>query len=174
MTLYLGANGNTVTMYPVGANGNTTIQSIIGIIGGSGTDTFTVNAGTDNWFQYQVTNACNINSPVSIGDPYFNTYAITGSVSQIVAPAGAAKVRYRLVYVQFVNEGGSCYFDSAVLNQTSGSIPPVIGSLFPLNMIFVNPGDGLSFTASSPDLRTSSCRCEFSRTRCQGFDTVSE
>ena len=48
------------------------------------------------------------------------------------------------------NEGGSCYFDSAVLNQVSGPIPPVISSLFPLNMIFVNPSDGISFNVSSP------------------------
>lgn len=129
--LFLGSSSNLLALYK--------------------SDTFNVSVGTDAWFQYQVNNACNIASPVSIGDPYFNTYAITGSVSQIVAPAGTVKVRYRLVYVQFSSEGGSCYFDGAVLNQTSGAIPPAIGSVFPLNMIFVNPNDGLSFTASSPD-----------------------
>ena len=51
-------------------------------------DNFTASVGTDNWFQYQVTNACNISSPVSIGDPFFNTYAVTGTVSQLVAPVG--------------------------------------------------------------------------------------
>src|SRR5262249_54054611 len=48
------------------------------------------------------------------------------------------------------SEGGSCYFDSALLNQTGGTIPPLITSLYPFNMIFISPSDGLSFTASSP------------------------
>ncbi len=117
-------------------------------------DHFTASVGTSNWFPYQVTKACDISSPVSIGDPYFNTYAPTGTVSQLVAPPGTTTVRYRFVYVQVASEGGSCYFDSAVLNQTSGSIPPVIGSIFPLNMIFVNPSDGLSFNVSSPSGNT--------------------
>jgi hypothetical protein len=113
-------------------------------------DNFTASVGTDNWFQYQVTNACNISSSVSIGDPFFNTYAVTGSVSQLVAPLGTKTVRYRFVYVQAAIEGGSCYFDNAVLNQVSGPVPPVISSLFPLNMIFVDPSDGISFNVSSP------------------------
>jgi hypothetical protein len=113
-------------------------------------DNFTVNAGTDNWLQYQVNHPCDISSPVSIGDPFFSTYAITGTVSQLVAPVGTTTVRYRLVYVQAAIEGGSCFFDSAVLNQVSGPVPPVISSLSPLNMIFVNPGDGISFNVSSP------------------------
>ena len=48
-------------------------------------DNFTASVGTDNWFQYQVNNACDISSPVSIGDPFFNTYAVTGSVSQLAS-----------------------------------------------------------------------------------------
>jgi hypothetical protein len=127
---FLGASSNLLALYK--------------------SDNFAASMGTDDWFQYQVTNACDISSPVSIGDPFFNTYAITGSVSQLVAPLGTTKVRYRFVYVQVVNEGGSCFFDSAVLNQVSGPIPPVISSLFPLNMIFVNPSDGISFNVSSP------------------------
>ena len=128
--LFLGSSSNLLALYK--------------------SDSFAASVGTDNWFQYQVTHACDISSPVSIGDPYFNTYAVTGSVSQLVAPLGTTKVRYRFVYVQVANEGGSCYFDSAVLNQVSGPIPPVISNLFPLNMIFVNPSDGLSFNVSSP------------------------
>src|SRR4029078_2903352 len=89
-------------------------------------------------------------SPLSTGDPYFTTYAVTGSVSQIVAPPGTAKGRYRYAYLQSGNQGGWAYFVDAVLNQISGTLPPVITGLFPLNMIFVNPSDGLSFTASSP------------------------
>ena len=113
-------------------------------------DDFTASAGSDTWIQYAVNGACDVSSPVSIGDPYFNTYAVTGTVSQIVAPLGATTVRYRFVYMQFASQGGSCYFDSAVLNQISGPVPPLISNLFPLNMIFVNPGDGITFNVSSP------------------------
>jgi hypothetical protein len=128
--LFLGSSNNLLALYK--------------------SDTFNAAAGTDNWFQYQVTHTCDVSSPVSIGDPFFNTYAVTGTVSQLVAPLGTTTVRYRFVYVQFASEGGSCYFDSAVLNQVSGPVPPVIGGLFPLNMIFINPSDGLSFNVSSP------------------------
>jgi len=48
---------------------------------------FSVSAGTDTWMQYQVTNACNPAVQDPLGDPFFTTYAITGSVSQLVAPA---------------------------------------------------------------------------------------
>ncbi|HEV2211629.1 MAG TPA: hypothetical protein VG167_22915 [Verrucomicrobiae bacterium] len=115
---------------------------------------YNAGAGLDTWFQYQVTNACDISQPLSINDPYFNTYAVTGSVSQIVAPLGTVNVRYRFCYTQINAEGGSCYFDSADLDQISGPIPPTISSVFPLNMIFVNPGDGMSFTVSSPSGHT--------------------
>jgi hypothetical protein len=113
-------------------------------------DNYSASVGLNDWFQYQVNHACDISSPVSIGDPFFNTYAITGSVTQLVAPAGTTKARYKFVYVQAASEGGSCFFDSAVLNQVTGSLPPVISNFFPQNMIFVNPNDGLSFNVSSP------------------------
>src|ERR1035437_6108517 len=128
--LFLGSSSNLLALYK--------------------SDNLTASVGTDNWFQYQVTHACDVSSPVSIGDPFFNTYAVTGTVSQVVAPLGTTTVRYRFVYVQVASEGGSCYFDSAVLNQVSCPVPPVIGGLFPLNMIFVNPSDGISFNVSSP------------------------
>jgi len=128
--LFLGSSSNLLALYK--------------------SDNFSANAGTDNWLQYQVNKACDISLPVSVGDPYFNTYAVTGTVSQLVAPAGTATVRYRFAYLQYLREGGSCYFDSAVLDQVSGPVPPVISNLLPLNMIFVNPGDGITFNASSP------------------------
>jgi hypothetical protein len=127
---FLGASSNTLALYK-SAN-------------------FSASVGTDNWFQYQVTNACDLSQPVSVGDPYFTTYAVTGSVSQLVAPVGTTKVRYRFAYLQIAAEGGSCDFDDAVLDQISGPIPPVINNLYPLNAILVNPNDGLTFTANSP------------------------
>jgi len=36
-------------------------------------DPFSGSLGTDTWLQYQVTNACDLSSPVSVGDPYFTT-----------------------------------------------------------------------------------------------------
>ncbi len=112
---------------------------------------FSASVGTQTWFQYSVTNACDLTQPVSTGDPYFTTYVETGSVSQLVAPAGTASVRYRYCYFQAGAEGGSSYLDDAALNQISGPVPPVINNLFPQNnMIFVNPTNGISFNVSSP------------------------
>jgi hypothetical protein len=112
---------------------------------------FSPSAALDTWVQFQVTNACDLTQPVSVGDPYFTTYAVTGSVSQLVAPFGTASVRYRFCYLTVGSEGGSAFCDDAVLNQLSGPTPPVISALFPQDsMIFVNPTSGISFTASSP------------------------
>jgi hypothetical protein len=110
---------------------------------------FSASVGTQTWFQYQVTNACDLTQPVSTGDPNFTTYAETGSVSQLVAPFGTAAVRYRYC-VLYTDTTGSAYFDDAVLNQVSGPVSPVINNLFPQNMIFVNPSSNLSFNVSSP------------------------
>jgi len=112
---------------------------------------FSSSMGLDTWFPFSVTNACNLASPVSTGDPFFTTYAVTGSVSQMVAPIGTTKVRYRYAYLAAAtNLTGSAYLDNAVLNQTGGFLPPVITNLFPANMIFVNPGDGITFNVNSP------------------------
>jgi len=131
---FLGASSNVLALYK--------------------SSTFSASVGTATWFEYPVTNACDLSQPVSIGDPYFTTYAVTGSVSQLVAPAGTTKVRYRYAYLQSASQGGSAYFADAVLNQASGSIPPVISNLYPLNAIFVNPADGITFNVSSPSGNT--------------------
>ncbi|HZR20730.1 MAG TPA: hypothetical protein VFE51_25845 [Verrucomicrobiae bacterium] len=127
---FLGANSNLLALYK--------------------TDNFDSTVGTDSWFQYLATNACDVTLPVSVGDPYFTTYAVTGSVSQLVAPPGTKTVVYRYCFLQAGTSGGSAYLDDAVLNQVSGPIPPVISNVFPLNMIFVAPSNGLSFNVSSP------------------------
>ena len=108
------------------------------------------NARLDKWIQYKVTNACDLTQPVSVGDPYFNTCAVTGAVSQLVAPLGTAAVRYRFCFLQATNEQGSSGLDDAALEQISGPIPPVITSLYPQYMIFVPPSSGVSFNVSSP------------------------
>jgi hypothetical protein len=71
-------------------------------------------------------------------------------VGQLVAPTGTATVRYRFAYLQVGQEGGSCYFDDTALDQSTGLYPPVIGNISPLNMIFVPPSNGVTFTVSSP------------------------
>lgn len=111
---------------------------------------FNLAVGADTWINYSITNACDITSPVSLGDPYFQTYAITGAVSQLVAPASAGLVRFRYCYYQVNTEGGSSYMDDADLEQLTGPIPPVISNLNPQNEIFVPPSTGLSFTVTSP------------------------
>jgi hypothetical protein len=111
---------------------------------------FSFNTGEDQWFQFDVTNACKLSSPVSTGDFYFTNYAISGSVSQLVAPPGTTQVRYRFAILQANKEGGSCYFDDPALIQESGPVAPVIGNVFPQDMIFVPPSNGLTFDVSSP------------------------
>jgi hypothetical protein len=126
---FLGANSNLLALYK--------------------SDNYTASMGLDTWFFYSVTNACDLSQPVAGGDPYFTTYAVTGSVSQLVAPIGTTMVRYRYAFSQTVVKGSSD-LDDAVLDQISGPIPPVINNLFPQTMIFVNPNDGISFNVSSP------------------------
>lgn len=140
----------------LGANCRTWIE--VSFVGASSnllalykSDDFTAAAGTDTWIHYPVTNACDISSPVPSGDPYYtNTYAVTGAVAQLIAPAGTMTVRYRYAYLQANNAGGAAHFDDAVLDQISGPQPPIISDVFPLNMIFINPADGISFRVRSP------------------------
>lgn len=127
---FLGASSNLLALYK--------------------SDNYTINVGVTTWFPFQVTNACDITQPVPTGDPYFNTYAITGAVNQLVAPAGTAFVRYRFCAFWAGSEGGSVYFDSAALDQVSGPAPPMINNLNPQNEIFVPPSEGLSFSVTSP------------------------
>src|SRR5438477_1424339 len=77
---FLGASSNVLALYK--------------------SDNFTASVGTDAWFPYSVTNACDLSSPVPSGDPYFATYAVTGSVSRLIAPVGTVSVRYRFAYLQ--------------------------------------------------------------------------
>jgi hypothetical protein len=81
---------------------------------------FSAAVGEDAWFQYQVTNACDLSAPVATGDPYFTNYAVMGAVANLVAPSGTTTVRYRFAYLQSGNEGGSCYFDDPALDPSPG------------------------------------------------------
>ncbi|HEY9175842.1 MAG TPA: hypothetical protein VI136_26480 [Verrucomicrobiae bacterium] len=111
---------------------------------------FTAGDGTDTWLQFVVNQVCNLAAPLPPGDLNYPRYAVTGTVSQLVAPLGTTQVRFRYAYSQAGTQGGSAYFDSAVLDQVGGPQPPVISQVFPREMIFINPADGLSFNVSSP------------------------
>jgi hypothetical protein len=113
-------------------------------------DAYTINMGETTWFEFDVTNACDITQPVSTGDTNFTTYAATGTVSQLVAPAGTALVRYRLCDLFVPGDGGSIYFDDAALDEISGPVPPVISNLNPQDEIFVPPASNFTFNVTSP------------------------
>ena len=109
---------------------------------------FASNAVYDAWTQLQVTNVCDLTQPTNIS-PWFGTYAITGSVSQITAPAGTFGVRYRYCYFAAAGDGGSSYLDDVDLEQLSGPLPPVISSIYPQSMIMVPPSSNFTFNVSS-------------------------
>jgi hypothetical protein len=111
---------------------------------------YSASVGPDTWTQFEVTNACDLSSPVATGDPYFTNYAVSGPVTQLVAPAETTQVRFRLAYLQSGSEGGSCYFDDPALDQNAGLSAPVIANVLPQNMIFFPPSNGFNFTVSSP------------------------
>ncbi|HUA64349.1 MAG TPA: hypothetical protein VME24_00775, partial [Alphaproteobacteria bacterium] len=108
---------------------------------------FTPTTSLDTWTLASVTNVCDLTQPQNIS-PWFNTYAITGSVSQITAPAGTVFVRYRYCYFAAVGDGGSALFDDADLEQLSGPLPLVISNVYPQNLIMVPPGGGFSFNVA--------------------------
>lgn len=111
---------------------------------------FTAADGADTWQWFPVTQACDLALPMPSGDPQFTLYSVTGTVSQILAPPGTVTVRYRYAYLQANTAGGSAFLDDALLNQVSGPLPPVITDVLPLNMIFADPNEGLTFKATSP------------------------
>ena len=102
-------------------------------------DLFTVaNYSPDIWYDFQVTNVCQIVAP----------YAVTGSTNQLVAPPGTTHVRYQHSLYQLLYGGGSTFLDDAVLNQISGPIPPVLNSVYPGNML--QASNYISFNVTSP------------------------
>lgn len=127
---FLGASGNLLALYK--------------------SADFSAEVGTSEWFYYGITNVADLSQPMDTGDPSFTTYAVTGAVSQLVAPAGTAKVRYRFAFTQAGTTGGAVQFDDAVLDQISGPLPPIISKLSPVNMIFYAPSNGLTFEVTSP------------------------
>ena len=99
------------------------------------------------WVESPVTNACDIG----------NNYAVTGSVSTLIAPPGTAIVRFQTVFEQANWGHGAVWFDELSLNQVSGPVPPSIANLSPDGSRLFNPVNNFTFTVSSSttDINTS-------------------
>jgi hypothetical protein len=83
----------------------------------------------DTWVGLPVTNQVQVTSGT-------NTGTVVGSIfpsGLIIAPAGAASVAFRAVYVNINYDGGSIYLDNAALTQLSATATP--GPLAPTNVI---------------------------------------
>ena len=78
--------------------------------------------GTNTWFDLQITNQCSFtNASAQILLPG----TVANTVTNLVAPAGTAYVRYQVVFAQGPdNANASMYFDDLTLNQTGGPSPP--------------------------------------------------
>ena len=86
-------------------------------------------------------------SPISV--KYVPPYAVIGSTSSLVAPAGTVKVRYPTYLYQLLFGGGSTYFDDATLNQTGGPVPPLIAQVYPGNLLFASNHISFHITSAS-------------------------
>ena len=75
--------------------------------------------GVNTWFDLQITNQCSFtNDSAQILLPG----TVTSTVTNLVAPAGTAYVRYQVVFAQGPdNANASMYFDDLTLNQTGGT-----------------------------------------------------
>jgi beta-glucanase (GH16 family) len=98
--------------------------------------------GLDHWFNLPVTNAWSFTN-VS-GNPV--ALALTNSVTNLVAPSGAAFARYQTVFHQGPdNANGSAYLDDCSLNQTSVSNVP--GSAW--NIVWSDEFEGASIATTN-------------------------
>ena len=80
--------------------------------------------GVNTWFDLQITNQCSFTNPSAL---ILLPGTVTNTVTNLVAPAGTAFVRYQAVFMQGPdNANASMYFDDLTLNQTSGTLPPIL------------------------------------------------
>lgn len=78
------------------------------------------------------------------------TRALIGNVTNMVAPTGAASVRFSGIYSQNTSGGGSVQFDNMFLVQNSGAIPPMVENVIPDGSMLLNDAsDGMRFNATS-------------------------
>ncbi len=80
--------------------------------------------GLSTWFNLQITNQCSYTNGSAL---ILSPGTVINTVTNLVAPAGTAYVRYQVVFAQGPdNANGSMYFDDLALNQTGGTVvtPP--------------------------------------------------
>ncbi len=78
--------------------------------------------GLDTWFDLQITNQCSFTNPTKM---ILLPGTVTNTVTNLVAPAGTAYVRYQTVFAQGPdNANGSMYFDDLTLNDGTVGPPP--------------------------------------------------
>jgi beta-glucanase (GH16 family) len=80
--------------------------------------------GLNTWFDLQITNRCSYTNASAL---ILSPGTVTNTMTNLVAPAGTAYVRYQTVFRQGPdNANGSMYFDDLTLNQTGGTVvvPP--------------------------------------------------
>lgn len=103
----------------------------------------------NTWVELPVTNQYNP-----------STYVVTGSVSNLVAPAGTTFVRYQILFFQPPsNPAGSVYFDQLSLAQSDviSTAAPKITTLSPDGSVpFMSAASTFTFTVSSPTALNSS------------------
>ena len=113
-----------------------------------------------DWVDCQVTNQYNPATLAPNQDPSTNTAGIIGTLGPgqyMVAPAGTAKVQYRLALAQAQYESGASYWDDASLNLIGGPAPSVIGNVSPDGSKFFNiAATNFTFTVTSAASGTAS------------------
>jgi len=98
--------------------------------------------GFDTWFDLQITNQCYFNNPSKV---ILTPGTVTNTVTNLVAPAGTADVRYQVVFLQGAdNANGSMYFDDLTLDQTSGTLPPPLPTPPIYNIVWDDEFNGTS------------------------------
>jgi len=110
------------------------------------TSNLTSFGGPNIWFDLQITNQCSFtNASAQILLPG----TVTGAVTNLVAPAGTAFVRYQVVFEQGPDDAhGAMYFDDLTLNQTGGTVV-VTPQILQWNIVWSDEFNGTSINTSN-------------------------
>ena len=101
--------------------------------------------GTSKWFDLQITNRCSYTNASAL---ILSPGTVTNTVTNLVAPAGTAYVRYQIVFEQGPdNANGSMYFDDLTLNQTGGTV--VVPPVTQWNIVWSDEFNGTSINTSN-------------------------
>jgi beta-glucanase (GH16 family) len=110
-----------------------------------GTNNLASFGGTSKWFDLQITNRCSYTNASAL---ILSPGIATNTVTNLVAPAGTAYVRYQIVFEQGPdNANGSMYFDDVTLNQTGGTV--VVPPVTQWNIVWSDEFNGNSISATN-------------------------